>query len=75
MEQKPRFVIYCKDLERASSIMGGLSMRDERAVSARMEILKVGLRKGMEDVQQQRAAGRTSSFQPVPEVVVTLPAG
>ena len=26
------------------------------------------LRKVMEDVQQQRAAGRTRSFQPVPEV-------
>ena len=75
MEKKPRFVIHCEDLHRASSIMGGLSVRDERAVSARMESLEVGLRKVMEAVQQQGAAGRTSSFQPVPKVVVTSPVG
>ena len=75
MEKKPRFVIHCEDLQRASSIMGGLSVRDERAVSARMESLEVGLRKVMEAVQQQGAAGRADSFLSAPKVVVTPPAG
>ena len=75
----PRFVLHCEDLNRATSIMGGLGVRDERAVSARLESLEVGMRKVMEAVQQQGAAGRAersqTSFLAVPKVVVTAPAG
>ena len=77
-DKLPRFVLHCEDLNRATSIMGGLGVRDERAVSARMESLEVGLRKVMDAVVQQGAAGRSergSSFQAVPKVVVTAPAG
>ena len=42
-----RFVISCEDLNRATSIMGGLGVRDERAVSARLESLELELRKLM----------------------------
>ena len=75
----PRFVLHCEDLNRATFIMGGLGVRDERAVSARLESLEVGMRKVMEAVQQQGAAGRAersqTSFLAVPKVVVTAPAG
>ena len=50
-------------------------MRDERAVSARLESLEVGMKKLMDAVQQQGAAGRVNSFQAAPKVVVTAPAG
>ena len=73
-----RFVISCEDLNRATSIMGGLGVRDERAVSARLESLELGLRKLMDAVQQQGAGGRVerpqNSFTSVPKVVVTAPA-
>ena len=75
-DQKPRFVIHCEDLHRATSIMGGLGVREERAVSARLESLELGLRKVMDAVQQQGAGGRTqTSFQNVPKVVVSAPEG
>jgi hypothetical protein len=74
-DKLPRFVLHCEDLNRATSLMGGLAVRDERAVSARLESLEVGMRKVMDAVVQQGVAGRTSSFQAVPKVVVTAPAG
>ena len=74
-DKLPRFVLHCEDLNRATFIMGGLGVRDERAVSARMESLEIGLRKVMEAVQQQGLAERASPFQVVPKVVVTAPAG
>ena len=76
-DKLPRFVLHCEDLNRATSLMGGLGVRDERAVSARLESLELGMRKVMDAVQQQgaAAAGRASTFQAVPKVVVTAPAG
>ena len=65
-DKLPRFVLHCEDLNKATSIMGGLGVRDERSVSARMESLEVGLRKVMDAVQQQGAAGRAGPFQAVP---------
>ena len=76
-DKLPRFVLHCEDLNRATSLMGGLGVREERAVSALLESLELGMRKVMDAVQQQgaAAAGRASSFQSVPKVVVTAPAG
>ena len=70
-----RFVLHCEDLNRATSLMGGLGVRDKRAVSARLESLEVGMKKLMDAVQQLGAAGRVNSFQAAPKVVVTAPAG
>ena len=58
-DKLPRFVLHCEDLNRATSLMGGLGVRDERAVSARLESLEVGMRKVMDAVVQQGAAGRS----------------
>ena len=44
----PRFVLHCEDLNRATFIMGGLGVRDERAVSARLESLGLGSRSSRE---------------------------